>query len=316
MFKLIISSITFVLLGTIAYKIFSNSSDDTFIIKEGLWLEMPNSKGNFGFGDSPIILEKIPNKDLIIFGISGDDKPSKLIQINKNEYGEILPLSLLPIFDCIFTSKIELEKLKINLACSDNSLKKITLKNTGSSIITQTKIDNLQDEVTTNSLSLISKIENLNKKIHSIKKLTKNTYKQIDSVEELGEPGDNNEDSEIKRSINTYLTDPNLLKQDLEKNNIQLNNLENERKEIIRLSNIGSEINLASRLNKIEWNILSKKWKKNNKPSNSEITKNEENNSIDVTNLKNSPNETISEKNNANEATELNQNDNSWWKKF
>jgi hypothetical protein len=248
-------------LGIFAYGFILDSSDKTFVIEKGLWIEAPESGGKYAFG-SPIILEKVPNKDLVLFSLSGDKQTSKLLQITRNEKNLTEPLNLLPLFDCSATSRMEYEKLKLSLVCKDRLEKNITLEKANVSVFNGNSSEELNQKEIASSLLLVSKVESLNKKIHSIKKITKDLLEKTNSVQEIGSDSDDSQSESTNISLSTYLKNPDLLKEDYEKNSKGLELADNERKELIRISNKGSDINLASRLNKIEWGILAKKWKK------------------------------------------------------
>ena len=249
----------FLVFGIVVYKIFFSAAYSSFLIEEGLWIESKSEGEKYLFSSNPLILEKVPGKDLVLISNLKENLVPRLYPLRTKHEKGYLPLNIEPEYPCEVTASVEHGKLKCFFKCFDSSDRVVFFDNSKTSLFaTNDKLDKSQDSIRPHLL-LVGQIETLNKNIHRIKV-------KIKEYEEKTNRLTKGDKSSSSLTNSTALEDrkKNLL--DL-RNNIAnqenlLAKLDSEGKELRRISTYGSEVDLASRLTNIEWKILLKKWQK------------------------------------------------------
>lgn len=260
MLKTLFIAVGFLALGFFGYQLVFLSNTQPDKIPLGLWIESSRNSNLDIIAKELFILEKLPDKDLILL--------SQLSEQGKNRFypittGEDLSISaaLNPDLPCNVTIVPGMNKLHCHFSCSSMRKLSVTFIQTNDSIFNNKEINKniSQDEIET--LEGVSKIEALNKDIHSLKSKLRiiTTNMKAGNVDEL-----------ISKLLNGKLEKFNKNNETVSVSAIKekLDEVENNRKNILRVSNYGSEVELASRINNIEWQSALKHWNSNIEQSN------------------------------------------------
>lgn len=302
---------------------FSSKNNDSLNLLDGLWIESSRDVNFSSLTKEPFYLEKVPNKDLLIFSqLKKTNKNSNAnrsstfpITSSKDNKG-FAAVSLDPAYPCKILGNMENDRLVTKIQCleeEDQSLK------TGTIVFTKTNSSLFQaigkkqnDEAEIQTLLSISNLERYNKEIHTLKQ----KLKQISDT--LGE------DSlieEIKKGLNknhNVALDNNSAKEQAEKLK-QLKKsyeeLEGYRKAQLKVSTYGSEIELASRINNLEWQKAVKNWNQSRPDLNTLPATNEANKNSSIENANPTPSQNMIDTPRNNQ-TQEGDNNGSWWKDF
>lgn len=259
MFKTLFLSLTFLFIGIFVYKSFLHSSSEMLSMEDTLWIEDSRNNNISHFSASPFILEKLPNKDLVFLSQINQNDKTKIYQINNtnNKDSNSINTDLKPDKPCRLIAKFEIKMLLAKIECSDGARATISFLRSGTSLFKQATNKLQENESEKSILAKLAQQESLNKEIHQYKV----NLKEISNVL-ANTSGENPISNLLYQKYKSILSSSTL--DDNKKLIVAIENklesLDQEKKNLFRVSNYGAEIELASRINNIEWQTAVKHW--------------------------------------------------------
>lgn len=264
MLKTLIICIGCTLIGIFSFQFLFLSTTNELDISDGLWIESSRNMHFSYFSQEPFYLEKVPNKDLLIFNQlkTSEVSPVKTYPMRRNKEGNSFSfISLSPHYPCTLSGKLEHDKIICKIICKGKENKgtqtgTITFLNSRNTLFSTTKNESI-NEAESQTLQNIAKIEMYNKEIYYLKKrlkhLTENT--KDSSISEMILSSIREKYPDLSKSgPQAYLSEKTKLIRESQ------DEIDSYRRAQLKASLYGSEVELASRLSNIEWQRAIKNW--------------------------------------------------------
>ncbi len=256
-FSIVILTITLIV---IVFNFFANSKANSLVLEDGIWIETERDLNQLKVSQDKFIIEKIPGKNLLFFTQVAAHRKNfffPLTEINNSKPSQYQPLKLAPLLPCALTTRIKNSKLHAELICDDKSQGTLIFTKNNNSLFIDPQLTSNLAEKETNYLKNVAEIEFSNRKIESLKS-------NIDELSKLT-PEDNLQstikkfEEKIRDSMGEEKSIDDLEKE-LTTTRDQIESAKKERRNLIRSSNYGAEVELASRINSVEWQISLNRW--------------------------------------------------------
>lgn len=260
MYKNYLIALVLILVVVAAASFFSSNESETLTIEDGVWIETGRDLNKLNISNDKVLLEKINEKNLLFLSQISAGKKNyyfPLVRVEPNSSSQFRPLKLEPFLPCFLTTSWNKLQLIATLSC-DNDLKgTITFSKEKDSLFREKPSDSNLTNAEIEQLQKFADIEFSTREIESLKT-------NIDALSEMTTEGSlkmlvEKFETSIKDSAGATKSLAELESELLTKKK-KIEAIKIDKKNLTRSSNYGAEVELASRVNNVEWQISLGRW--------------------------------------------------------